>query len=143
VPSRVIAGLCRLLVLPDNSRQVLPSPVFNEPVVANPVAGRADRLDDYNRSAVRLSHQIVAHDGPLHPNQRDSRREFSPDPATNALIAMDQDVVRPRWLVDTVHDEVVFRIFDKIGVSNRVELVLYAVNHSEARTAEWVPGIPS
>jgi DNA-binding NarL/FixJ family response regulator len=37
----------------------------------------------------------------------------------------------------------VFRIFDKVGVSNRVELVLYAVNHSEARSAEWVPGIPS
>jgi hypothetical protein len=30
-----------------------------------------------------------------------------------------------------------------VGVSNRVELVLYAVNHSETRTAEWVPGIPA
>lgn len=33
-----------------------------------------------------------------------------------------------------------FRIFDKLGVSNRVELVLYAVNHSESRSAEWVAG---
>lgn len=32
-----------------------------------------------------------------------------------------------------------FRIFDKLGISSRVELVLYAVNHGEARSAEWVP----
>jgi DNA-binding NarL/FixJ family response regulator len=30
-----------------------------------------------------------------------------------------------------------FRIFDKLGVSNRVELVLYAVHHREARPVEW------
>jgi DNA-binding NarL/FixJ family response regulator len=33
-----------------------------------------------------------------------------------------------------------FRIFDKLGISSRVELVLYAVNNSENRQAEWVPG---
>lgn len=35
----------------------------------------------------------------------------------------------------------VFRIFDKLGISSRVELVLYAVSHSENRQAEWVPGV--
>lgn len=30
------------------------------------------------------------------------------------------------------------RIFDKLGVSTRVELVLYAMNHGETRQAEWM-----
>jgi DNA-binding NarL/FixJ family response regulator len=33
-----------------------------------------------------------------------------------------------------------FRIFDKLGISTRVELVLYAVNHGEHRSAEWLFG---
>jgi two-component system nitrate/nitrite response regulator NarL len=33
-----------------------------------------------------------------------------------------------------------FRIFDKLGISSRVELVLYAVNHSHPRQAEWLAG---
>jgi DNA-binding NarL/FixJ family response regulator len=33
-----------------------------------------------------------------------------------------------------------FRIFDKLGISTRVELVLYAVNHGGHRPAEWLPG---
>lgn len=31
-----------------------------------------------------------------------------------------------------------FRIFEKLGISNRVELVLYAVNHSAPQAADWV-----
>jgi DNA-binding NarL/FixJ family response regulator len=33
-----------------------------------------------------------------------------------------------------------FRIFDKLGISTRVELVLYAVNHGDPRRAEWMTG---
>ena len=33
-----------------------------------------------------------------------------------------------------------FRIFDKLGISTRVELVLYAVHHGDHRAAEWLPG---
>lgn len=33
-----------------------------------------------------------------------------------------------------------YRIFDKLGISSRVELVLYAVNHGEALQAEWLTG---
>jgi two-component system, NarL family, response regulator DegU len=33
------------------------------------------------------------------------------------------------------------RIFDKLGVSTRVELVLYAISNGENRSAEWLPGI--
>jgi two-component system, NarL family, nitrate/nitrite response regulator NarL len=32
-----------------------------------------------------------------------------------------------------------FRIFDKLGISSRVELVLYAVSHGRAESVEWVP----
>jgi len=33
-----------------------------------------------------------------------------------------------------------FRIFDKLGISSRVELVLYAVNHGAPLQAEWLTG---
>jgi|SRR5579863_1736290 len=33
-----------------------------------------------------------------------------------------------------------FRIFDKLGISSRVELVLYAVHHSDPRQAQWLAG---
>ena len=33
-----------------------------------------------------------------------------------------------------------FRIFEKLGVSTRVELVLYAVNNGDPRQAEWLAG---
>jgi DNA-binding NarL/FixJ family response regulator len=35
-----------------------------------------------------------------------------------------------------------FRIFEKIGISSRVELVLYALSHGENRPAEWIAGAP-
>jgi DNA-binding NarL/FixJ family response regulator len=31
-----------------------------------------------------------------------------------------------------------FRIFEKLGISTRVELVLYAVNHGDPRQAQWL-----
>ena len=34
-----------------------------------------------------------------------------------------------------------FRIFDKLGISSRVELVLYAVNHGDPLQAEWLAGV--
>jgi len=34
-----------------------------------------------------------------------------------------------------------FRIFEKLGISSRVELVLYAVHHSDPRQAQWLAGI--
>ena len=32
-------------------------------------------------------------------------------------------------------------MFDKLGISSRVELVLYAVNHGGRLQAEWIPGL--
>jgi DNA-binding NarL/FixJ family response regulator len=34
----------------------------------------------------------------------------------------------------------VFRIFDKLGISSRVELVLYAVGHAGNNQREWTAG---
>jgi DNA-binding NarL/FixJ family response regulator len=36
-----------------------------------------------------------------------------------------------------------FRIFDKLGISSRVELVLYAVNHGDPLQAQWLAGMSS
>jgi DNA-binding NarL/FixJ family response regulator len=36
-----------------------------------------------------------------------------------------------------------FRIFEKLGISTRVELVLYAVHHGDPRQAEWLAGARS
>jgi DNA-binding NarL/FixJ family response regulator len=33
-----------------------------------------------------------------------------------------------------------YRIFEKLGISSRVELVLYAVNNGDPRHAEWLAG---
>jgi DNA-binding NarL/FixJ family response regulator len=33
-----------------------------------------------------------------------------------------------------------FRIFEKLGISSRVELVLYAMNNGKSRAADWIPG---
>jgi len=52
-----------------------------------------------------------------------------------------RDVSRELSLSEHTVKKYLFRIFDKLGVSNRVELVLYAVNHGDTRHAEWVPGI--
>lgn len=35
-----------------------------------------------------------------------------------------------------------FRIFEKLGISCRVELGLYALNHGDPRQAEWLVGGP-
>ena len=36
-----------------------------------------------------------------------------------------------------------FRIFEKLGISSRVELVLYAVHNGDPRRAEWLRGVRS
>ena len=60
-----------------------------------------------------------------------------------ALVAeglSNREVARELKLSEHTVKKYLFRIFDKLGISTRVELVLYAVSHGEARGAEWVPG---
>jgi DNA-binding NarL/FixJ family response regulator len=58
-----------------------------------------------------------------------------------ALVAeglSNRDISRELNLSEHTIKKYLFRIYDKIGVSNRVELVLYAVAHGDTRAAEWV-----
>lgn len=52
-----------------------------------------------------------------------------------------RDIARELRLSEHTVKKYMFRIFEKIGVSNRVELVLYAVNHAQSRQAEWIPAV--
>jgi len=61
-----------------------------------------------------------------------------------ALVAdglSNRDTARELKLSEHTVKKYLFRIFDKLGISSRVELVLYAVNHSHPRQAEWLAGI--
>jgi DNA-binding NarL/FixJ family response regulator len=61
-----------------------------------------------------------------------------------ALVAeglSNRDVARELNLSEHTIKKYLFRIFDKLGISSRVELVLYAVNHGDPRQAEWLVGM--
>jgi DNA-binding NarL/FixJ family response regulator len=60
-----------------------------------------------------------------------------------ALVAeglANREVARELNLSEHTIKKYLFRIFDKLGISTRVELVLYAVNHGDPRHAEWLAG---
>jgi DNA-binding NarL/FixJ family response regulator len=59
-----------------------------------------------------------------------------------ALVAdglSNRGVARELGLSEHTIKKYLFRIFDKVGVSTRVELVLYAVTRGAPRQAEWIP----
>ncbi|MFZ0319174.1 MAG: response regulator transcription factor [Candidatus Sulfotelmatobacter sp.] len=60
-----------------------------------------------------------------------------------ALVAeglSNRDTARELNLSEHTVKKYLFRIFDKLGISSRVELVLYAVHHSDPRGAQWLAG---
>ncbi len=60
-----------------------------------------------------------------------------------ALVAdglSNREVARELGLSEHTVKKYMFHIFDKLGISSRVELALYAVSHSDIRQAEWVAG---
>jgi len=60
-----------------------------------------------------------------------------------ALVAdglSNREVAAELGLSEHTIKKYLLRIFDKLGISTRVELVLYAVSHGENRPAEWMPG---
>ncbi len=60
-----------------------------------------------------------------------------------ALVAdglSNRDVARELGLSEHTIKKYLLRIFDKIGISSRVELVLYAMSHGEKSRSEWMPG---
>ena len=61
-----------------------------------------------------------------------------------ALVAdglSNREVANELGLSEHTIKKYLLRIFDKLGISSRVELVLYAMSHGENRPAEWMPGI--
>lgn len=63
-----------------------------------------------------------------------------------ALVAdglSNRDVALELRLSEHTVKKYLFRIFDKLGVSSRVELVLYAMNHGGRLQAEWMAGSSS
>ena len=60
-----------------------------------------------------------------------------------ALVAdglSNRDVAHELRLTEHTVKKYLYRIFEKLGISSRVELVLYAVNHGDHREAEWLAG---
>lgn len=60
-----------------------------------------------------------------------------------ALVAdglSNREVARELRLSENTVKKYIFRIFEKLGISSRVELVLYALSHGAVRNAEWVAG---
>ena len=59
-----------------------------------------------------------------------------------ALVAdglSNREVARELHLSEHTIKKYLFRIFEKVGISSRVELVLYAVNRGDSCQAEWIP----
>ena len=60
-----------------------------------------------------------------------------------ALVAEglgNRNIARELNLSEHTIKKYLFRIFEKLGISSRVELVLYAVNNGDPRQAEWLAG---
>jgi DNA-binding NarL/FixJ family response regulator len=61
-----------------------------------------------------------------------------------ALVAdglSNREVAHELSLSEHTIKKYLFRIFDKLGISSRVELTLYAVSHGGSRQAEWIAGV--
>jgi DNA-binding NarL/FixJ family response regulator len=60
-----------------------------------------------------------------------------------ALVAegmSNRQVARELNLSEHTIKKYLYRVFEKLGISTRVELVLYAVNNGDPRQAEWLAG---
>jgi DNA-binding NarL/FixJ family response regulator len=51
-----------------------------------------------------------------------------------------REIARELNLSEHTIKKYLYRVFEKLGISSRVELVLYAVNNGDPRNAEWLPG---
>jgi DNA-binding NarL/FixJ family response regulator len=67
-------------------------------------------------------------------------------PREEQVVALVADGLSNREVAHELHlsehtiKKYLFHIFDKLGISSRVELVIYAMNHGGSRQAEWVAG---
>jgi len=78
-------------------------------------------------------------------NSRGARLLTPREEQVVALVAeglSNREIARELNLSHHTVKKYLFRIFDKLGISTRVELVLYAVSHGDHCPAEWVAGAP-
>ncbi len=78
-------------------------------------------------------------------NSRGNRLLTPREEQVVALVAEglgNRQIARELNLSEHTVKKYLFRIFEKLGVSSRVELVLYAVNNGEPRPADWMMGSP-
>ncbi len=74
----------------------------------------------------------------------DSRGHAILTPREEQVVALvaeglsNRETARELNLSEHTIKKYLFRIFDKLGISSRVELVLYAVNHGNPLQAEWL-----
>jgi DNA-binding NarL/FixJ family response regulator len=74
-----------------------------------------------------------------------SRGRFLLTPREEQVVALVADGLTNRGvavelgLSEHTIKKYLLRIFDKVGISSRVELVLYAMSHGEHRPSEWMP----
>ncbi len=67
-------------------------------------------------------------------------------PREEQVVALVADGMGNREIADELQlsehtiKKYLYRVFEKLGVTTRVELVLYAVNHGDRRPAEWLAG---
>jgi DNA-binding NarL/FixJ family response regulator len=76
-------------------------------------------------------------------NARGARLLTAREEQVVALVAdglSNREVARELGLSVHTVKKYVFHIFDKLGISSRVELTLYALSHGGTRQAEWVAG---
>jgi DNA-binding NarL/FixJ family response regulator len=77
----------------------------------------------------------------------DSRGQQLLTPREEQVVALvaeglsNREVARELNLSEHTVKKHLFRIFDKLGISSRVELVLYAVNNGAPLRAEWLAGL--
>src|SRR5882762_1295676 len=70
-----------------------------------------------------------------------------PTPREEQVVALvaeglsNREVALELGLSEHTIKKYLFRIFDKLGISTRVEFVLYAVAHGNQRVAEWLPAV--
>src|ERR1700746_2620062 len=95
-------------------------------------------------SAAELSSRFVLPGCRTSRSQRVRRKLLtSREEQVVALVAdglSNRDVASELGLSEHTVKKYLFRIFDKLGISNRVELVLYAMHHGVPQTADWIAG---
>jgi DNA-binding NarL/FixJ family response regulator len=97
-----------------------------------------------NNEQLRYLIDVIAHVPSLRVVNANGSKLLTPrEEQVVALVAdglSNREVAHELRLSENTVKKYIFRIFDKLGISSRVELVLYAISHGTIRQAEWVAG---